>query len=216
MIRKIVGLYFSPIGGTAKVTEALVSKLAGILDDCSPDKLRRESIDLLRLKDTGLKLDDETVAVVCMPVCIGKIPLPAVRLMKNIDPNGAITVAAVSYGARTYGNALYELNHYAEDQGFKVVGAGAFSVKYNKRRGKSPDSIIDDAAIKAFGTAAAGKIRRLAGCEIEGLRIKPAPLEVSGRLPFHGISRISPGAAMAAQGLLHRVNFKHKDSEWYL
>lgn len=198
------------------MTETLAAKLAGILDECSPEKVSVECMDLLKMKDTELTLDDETVAIVGMPVCIGKIPLPAVRMMRMVDPKGAITLAAVSYGARTYGNALYELNHYAEDQGFKVIGAGAFAINYNKNKGESSGSIVDEDAIRAFGTAAAGKIKRLSGCEIEGLKIKPAPIEVDGRLPFHGISRISPKAAMTAQHILQSVGIKHRESEWYL
>ena len=37
-------------------------------------------------------------------------------------------LVSVSYGGRSYGNALFELQHYAEDAGFKVIGAGAFMV----------------------------------------------------------------------------------------
>ena len=214
MIRRVIGLYFSPVGGTAKMTEALAAKLATNLNDCSPEHIDYTCCDLLRMNDKELVLDDETIAVIGMPVYIGKVPLPAIKMLEKIRAGGAITVAAVSYGARTYGNALYELNHYAEGQGFKVIGAGAFSVKYKRRTGT--ESVVDKEAINKFGAAAARKIRRLAGSEIEGLKIKPAPLEVNGRMPVHGVSRIAPGAAAATQSLLEILNIRHKDSEWYL
>ena len=216
MIRRVVGIYFSPIGGTAKMTEALTSELAARLNECSPADIECECLDLLRMDDEEVSLDDETVAVIGMPVYVGKVPLPAVRMLKGIRPEGAITLAAVSYGAKSCGNALYELQHYAESQGFKVVGAGAFAVKYKSHRSNTGENTIDSKAVKAFGDAAAAKIRRLAGCEIEGLRVKPAPLEVDGRLPFHGVSRISVNAAAKAQIILEKISFRHRESIWYL
>lgn len=221
MIRRVVGLYFSPIGATARMTETLAKELADLLNDCSPEQVNAECHDLLGIGEDGMELDDETVAVIGLPAYVGKIPLPAVNILNRIKPQGAFTLAAVSYGARSCGNALYELNHYAEDLGFKVVGAGAFAVRYTRRSRSAadnhvPSNTIDEKAINRFGTAAASKIRRLAGCEIEGLKIKPAPLEVAGRLPFHGVSRIAPGAAAVAQGVFNLISIRHRDSEWYL
>jgi hypothetical protein len=214
MIRKVIGIYYSPVGGTARMTETLTRIIAEVLDECSPYGVESEVLDLLRLGDSReVVLDDETVAVVGMPVYVGKVPLPGVRALQKVRPQGAITVAAVSYGARTYGNALYELQHSAEDNGFKVIGAGAFCVKY---RGRSATVNIDATSLDTFGNAAAAKIKRLAGCEVESLKIKPAPLEVDGRLPVHRISRISPWAAATAQEFLERICIRRKESEWYL
>lgn len=232
MIRRVVGIHFSPVGGTARMTDRLTQQLAEMLRDCSPEPVETETYELLRLGDDTIILDEETVAVLGMPVYVGKVPIPAIKALKNINANGAVAVAAVSYGARTYGNALYELQHFAEDRGFRVVGAGAFSVRYNRRlrgRGTGSGNVHDGAdaagstmysgdvrALTEFGTAVAGKIKRLAGCEIEGLKIKPAPLEVSGRLPIHRMSRVSPKAAAIAQGMLERIAVRRRESEWFL
>ena len=218
MIRRVVGIHFSPIGGTAGMTTRLTHQLAAVLKDCSPEPITTETYELLRLGDEEIVLDEETVVVIGMPVYVGKVPLPALRALNRIKVHDALAVAAVSYGARSYGNALYELQHYAEEQGFKVVGAGAFSVKYRAHglRTVPGEYIGDEDAVDRFGVAAANKIKRLAGCEIEGLRIKPAPLEVDGRLPIHRISRISPRAAAAAQNLLERIALRHRESEWFL
>ena len=218
MIRRVVGIHFSPIGGTAGMTGRLARQLAAVLSDCSPEPVTAETYELLRLGDEEIILDDESVAVIGMPVYVGKVPLPALKALGRVRVNGSLAVAAVSYGARTYGNALYELQHYAEEQGFKVIGAGAFSVKY-KNRGLRPvpgEYSGDAEAVDNFGKAAAGKIRRLGGSEIEGLKIKPAPLEVAGRLPIHRISRISPRAAAAAQNVLEKIAVRRRDSEWFL
>ncbi len=218
MIRKVIGIHFSPIGGTARMTQMLTEQLAEILRQDSPVEIETETIELLGMQQTTVELDEDTVAVIGMPVYVGKVPLPAVRLLSRFKPNGAVALDAVSYGARTYGNALYELQHYTEDMGFKVIGAGAFSVDYNKSaRGKGMTEHAGDVeSLMSFGKAAAAKIRRLAGSEIEGLRIKPAPLEVAGQLPIHRISRVSPRAAAAAQTILERICIRHQASEWYL
>lgn len=199
---------------TKRLTEALA---AGLRED-SPVEITTQTYELLRMGPEAVELDDETIAVVGMPVYVGKVPLPAVRALEKFRPNGATAIAAVSYGARTYGNALYELQHYAEAQGFKVIGAGAFSFRYGKSGilSNTGEFAGDTAALAAFVKAAARKVRRLSGSEIEGLRIKPAPLEVAGRLPVHITSRISPRAAAAAQGLLERVCIRRRESEWYL
>ena len=200
------------------MTQMLTEQLAEILRQDSPEDITTESYELLKMGPESVKLDDETVAVIGMPVYVGKVPLPAVSLLGKFIPNGAVAIDAVSYGARTYGNALYELQHFSENMGFKVVGAGAFSVSYNKSSGRNgvTEHTGDVKSLREFGTAAAAKIRRLAGSEIEGLRIKPAPLEVAGRLPIHRISKLSPRAAAAAQDVLERICVRRKASEWYL
>ena len=206
------------MGGTAIMTDELAELIADIIRKNSSLDIISETYELIGTGNERIELDDETVAVIGMPSYVGKIPVPAISLLENIKSNGAVAVVAVSFGSRSYGNALYELRHYAEKQDFKVVGAGAFPVMYRRqgRRGDDIRFIEDSDAIELFGKAAAAKICRLAGCDIEGLKVKPAPLEVSGRLPVHLTSRILPSAAAAAQEMLDRICIWRKDSEWYL
>ena len=200
------------------MTERLAGSIGAMLEDCSPDGVRVESHDLLKEQAEGIQVDDETVVVIGMPVHVGKIPLPAAAAVRKISGAGAMTVAAVSYGGRSYGNALFELKSLLEDCGFKLVGAGAFLVSFMAARGSSRSSApaIDAVSIDDFSKAASAKITRLAGCEIEELRIKPMPVEVSGRMPVHKISRISPKAAAAAQGIIEKISFRRRQSEWFL
>ena len=218
MIRKVIGIYYSPAGGTELMTEALARKIGAILDECSPLDVSVECYDMLREESRSIAFDDETVAVIGMPVYVGKIPLPAARAMHNIDGNGAMTLAAVSYGGRKYGNALFELKRLTEECGFTAIGSGAFMVSYMAIRGsaRSTAPAIDREAILDFSKAASEKIKRLAGCEIEELRIKPMPVEVSGRMPIHKISRISPKAAAVAQGVFNKMSVLRRRSEWFL
>ena len=218
MIKRVTGLHYSPVGGAAVMTERLARSIKAMLDDCSPEDITVECHDMLREQAAGIKVDEETVVVIGMPVYVGKIPLPAAEALRKISGNGAMTIASVSYGGRSYGNALFELKSLAEDCGFRPIGAGAFLISCMARRGGSHGfaTALDGEAMTEFSKAAAAKIRRLAGCEIEELKIKPAPLEVSGKMPVHKISRISPRAAAAAQKVIERVSLLKRHSEWFL
>lgn len=201
------------------MTEMLTAEIAEKLADCSPEKIEVRTLDLLRMEGEDHSFDEETVAVIGMPVYVGKMPVPGISAIRKLSAAGSSAVLAVSYGGRTFGNALYELQHFAEEQGFRTIGAGAFAVKHKGKRGHRHHGIensIDMETIRDFGNAASAKIRRLAGSEIEGLKIKPAPVEVSGRLPIHRVSRISPAAAAVAQEILEKLSIRHRQSEWYL
>lgn len=218
MIRKVTGLYYSPAGGAAAMTERLARQIGAVLNTFSPLGVIVECHDILKEDISSFVLDDETVAVIGLPVHVGKIPLPAVHSLSGIDGKGAMAVTAVSYGGRSYGNALFELKQVAEDCGFRPVGAGAFMVSYMAARGSSRMSapLLDIEAIYDFGKAAAEKIKRLSGTEIEELRIKPMPIEVAGRMPVHKISRISPTAAAVAQSIFNKLSVMRRKSEWFL
>lgn len=217
MIKKVVGIYYSPSGGTAKMAEMLTEDIALRLREHCPDEIEVMCYDIEDSSETYV-LDKETVAVLAMPVYMGKIPLPGIKAMRNLKGSNALTLTLVSYSGRSFGNALYELKEYASDRGFEPVGAGAFAINYGAVRGSSrPGSMVLDVdALSDFGKASAAKIMRLGGCDIDGLKIKPAPLEVKGNMPKHGISRLSPRAAAIAQSLMDMITLRRQESEWFL
>lgn len=217
MIRKVVGIYYSPEGGTAKMAEMLSDDIAMRLREHCPDEIETLCCNIEDISELP-ELGPETVVLIAMPVYMGKIPLPGIKAMRNIAGESAMTLALVSYSGRSFGNALYELKEYASDRGFEPIGAGAFAISYGAVRGSArPGSLaMDTEALSDFGKASTAKIMRLGGCDIDGLRIKPAPLEVKGNMPWHGISRLSPKAAELAQGLMDMITFRRKESEWFL
>jgi len=217
MIRKVVGIYYSPEGGTAKMAEILAKDIALRLRENCPEEIESMCCDIEDASNLP-ELGAETVAVIAMPVYMGKIPLPGIKAMRDIRGYSAMTLALVSYSGRTFGNALYELKEYASDRGFEPIGAGAFAISYGAVRGSSrPGSVVMDVdALSDFGKASAAKIMRLGGCDIEGLKVKPAPLEVKGNMPRHGISRLSPKAAALAQSLVDMITLRRQESEWFL
>lgn len=216
MIKRVVGLHFSLRGGTAKITEQVVKEIAKILSSESAIEVEGICYDMLNYGASAPSFDEETIAVIGIPVNVGKIPLPVIRMLRNIDGNGAMTIAMVTYGGNSYGNALYELYSYMEENGFAVIGAGAFIAKHSKKEEKERPDFQDVIAIREFIKSASGKLLRLSGSSIEGLRIKPAPLTLAGRMPVHIISKVSPKAAATAELTLERINIKRKEPEWFL
>lgn len=200
------------------MTETLARKIGAILDDGSPLGVVIECHDMLKEQISSITFNDETLAVIGMPVYVGKIPLPAAAALRRIEGNGAMTLAIVSYGGRKYGNALFELKRLAEECGFKAIGAGAFMVSYMAVRGsaRSAAPAIDLDAVTDFSKAASQKVKRLSGCEIEELKIRPMPVEVRGKMPIHKISRISPKAAAVAQSMFNKLSVLRRSSEWFL
>ena len=218
MIRRVTGLYYSPVGGTAIMTERLTKRIGELLGADSPEDISVGCYDLLGEQASGMTIDDETIVVIGMPVYVGKLPLPAAEAMEKVRGNGAMAIAAVSYGSRSYGNALYELKTLVEGLGFRLVGAGAFLISYMALRGSSRSMApsLDLDSIKDFSDAVSGKIKRLSGTEIAEFRIEPAPVEVYGKMPVHKISRISPRAAEIAQEIFERISLGCRKSEWFL
>jgi len=217
MIKKVVGLHYSPAGGTAKMTRLLTREIAKRLTECSPHDIAVESM-YLREGEELPEINEETVVILGMPVYVGKIPLPGIKALREIEGSGAMTLALVAYSGHDYGNALYELTHFADERELSVIGAGAIAITYASLRGESfgKSAIIDTISLGEYADAAVKKIKRLGGCDIEGLKIKAAPLEVKGRLPMHRMSRISPRAAAMAQMALDRLPIGRKESEWFL
>lgn len=181
MINSLVGMYFSPAGGTAKITKRITSELAARLDDMCPDGINCSFIDLFTdLPREDIKFNDETIAVIGMPVYDGKMPLSCIRLIKKLHAADTLTVVVVTYGNSVYGNSLYELYSFAGEQGFSVISAGAFIAQhpiFSKVAKNRPDG-NDIAKMIEFSEITAKKIKRLAGSRISDMKIKPAPLEI--------------------------------------
>ena len=218
MINRVVGLHFSPFGRTAMITERIAREIAAELDTAMADDVVCESYSLLDLITESPDFGSDSIVVIGVPAHVGKIPLPAARALDELDGGGALAITLVSYGTPSYGNSLYELHSYAEDNGFKVVGAGAFIVSHRKQAGRAFDPEIKYLEeMLDFCKAVSHKLERLSGSEVDGLRIKPAPLMIEGRMPVHKVSRFSPRAAEVAEHTFERASIVIKrEPEWFL
>ena len=186
MINKVVGLYFSPSGDTARLTKKIAEEIVERMDDRCIDGLTVSFVDLLRnpmLNDCTF--DEETIVVVGMPAFNGRIPLPCVKMLQKLHGTHTMTVCVVDYGNSSYGDALYELYTFLEDQKFDVLSAGAFISQHAIFRhiAESRPDYQDIQQLKKFCELTSRKLHRFCGTMIQEMRAKPAPLAIKGSMP---------------------------------
>ena len=112
-------IYFSPTRTTQKVLSA-ISANTGIgiteqLDLTPPDTA-----------NTGIKKITTDLAIIGAPVYGGRLPLEAVKRLKQVSGNGTPAVIVAVYGNREYEDALLELKDIATEADFLPVAAAAF------------------------------------------------------------------------------------------
>ena len=145
MFQKVYAVFFSPTGNTKVLTETLAEQLAVSYD------VPCEVIDFTRLQARTVPENTERVPsgtdwtqfshqdtfspddlVVCgMPTYAGKLPnkiLPFVR--SGFAGNGAAAAALVTFGNRSFDNALAELCACLNEGGFATIGAAAFAAQH--------------------------------------------------------------------------------------
>lgn len=205
MIKKVVGIYLSSMEESIEIIEGVAEEIANKLNEECVCEIEREYYDFGDiLTNDGATFDTETVVVLGVPVVAGKIPMACLKLLKMLDGGNAMTVAVATYAGASYGRALQDLYSFAEMRGFKVVSAGAFVARhvknsiFKKVMENRPDA-RDFEQMSTFGKISGRKIRRLGGCEVELLQVKPAPLNIG---------------CCSKNAIIGRV--KRKDPEWFL
>lgn len=115
-------VFFSPRGTTRAVTEGVAAAMGG----------GAKALDLLSAPLTADVVigADETI-VVGMPVYYGRIPALCRESLAHLRGQGGPAVALAVYGNRHYDDALLELTDLLEENGFCVVGAGAFLAQHS-------------------------------------------------------------------------------------
>lgn len=112
----VYAVYFSPTGGTKKVTEAL----AGVFGTAKP-------LDLsLPEEDYGTyTFRPEDICVIGVPAFGGRVPAVALERLNKMHGGGARAVLAAVYGNRAYDDTLAELAETSVECGFIVTAAVA-------------------------------------------------------------------------------------------
>lgn len=193
MVKRVVGLYFSPYGKTAKITKMILAEIGKQLREYCVDEIPLEYHDLMTTPPRDLRgFDSETVVVVGMPVYSGRIPELCNALIRQLDGNGAYALEFVTYGNVTYGDALYELDSYLREQKFQVISAGAFITEHSMfhRIAETRPDEKDYKKIVDFSRLSAQKLKRFICTTVEEMRAKPAPLEIPGSLPTKRPARV--------------------------
>lgn len=72
------------------------------------------------------KVTSEDIVILAAPVYGGRLPIQVASAFDRLKGNNAIAIAITVYGNRDYDDALLELTDILHDNGFRIVGAGAF------------------------------------------------------------------------------------------
>ena len=126
-IQKIRAICYSATGNTARTVTTIAEELAKLLQ--VPLEIVRFTTPAERVKDYCFT--DKDLAVVGTPTYAGKMPnklLP--DFQSRLHGSGALAVGVVTFGNRSYDNALAELCAVLEADGFHTVAAGAFVAQH--------------------------------------------------------------------------------------
>ena len=122
-MNNVYGVYFSPAGKTGKIVKVITEKLA----ELSGKEIHYVPFTTPRDRETKMEFDSSDIVVLGTPTYAGRVPnkiMPFIR--DEINGNGAVGAAVVTYGNRNYDDALIELETLMKNNSFKVIGSGAF------------------------------------------------------------------------------------------
>lgn len=113
----IVGIVFSPTGGTAKVARAFAEGWQGevkTIDLADPEKDFSTCV-----------VDEDDQVLIALPSFGGRVPTIATERLSRIPGNGAACTLICVYGNRAYEDTLAEMEDTARVCGFNVIAAVA-------------------------------------------------------------------------------------------
>ena len=171
-MNKFYEIYFSPTGGTCRVSKILAAELSGCFGaDDSP-----VSLDLIEIIRDGGQMpvfESDDVCLISVPSFAGRVPLPAAEYLKNLKGNGAKSVLNVVYGNRAIDDTLLELRDVLEEAGFICAAA--------------METVAEHSMFRQFG---AGRPDEADAKELKEFAVKTAEIlqksELTGRLQVPG------------------------------
>lgn len=170
-IKKIKGAFFSPTGNVKRIIYTMVQSMGKELD------VPVEYFDFtaLSMREKTLEVDSDTLLILGTPVYAGRVPnkiLPFIQ--ENIKGNGGMVIPVVSFGNRSFDDALMELVLESENNGFRAAAAAAVVSEHafaeNLASGSPTKGEL--AEIKAFASQIALNLDEIAEKLAEGKHIK--------------------------------------------
>ena len=120
----ICSICFSPSGNTKKIIHELLQKQEEIKHISFDITLKQPRQDLVEaIHSLNVKPD---YWIIGCPVYYGRIPALVIEQIQKLNGSNIPTLALVTYGNKSYGIALNQLQKELQKQNFKVVGLGAF------------------------------------------------------------------------------------------
>ena len=112
--------YFSPTGGTKKVSDIFAAAVG-------KEVIWHDLGD----KQTPMKQPQGELIVVAAPVFAGRIPSVVREKIKTLAGEGKKAVTIAVYGNRAYEDALLEMNDILIQGGFTVIASAAFVAQHS-------------------------------------------------------------------------------------
>ena len=181
-LKGIAAVFFSPTGNTRKA----VVEIADVIARREGIAVREIEFTLPGAREEVRKFEAGELVIFGTPVYAGRIPnkiLPAVQTL--FEGNGALAVPVVTFGNRSFDNALIELRIELEQHGFHTIAGAAFVAEHvfsNKLAAGRPDE-KDLELIRRFAGDVAEKIKGLEEGPLDGMAEIPAPAAVKGIEP---------------------------------
>lgn len=173
-IKEVWVVYYSATGNTAKITKKIGETMASELDI----PLREFDFTLPKAREEKKIFEEGTLVVFGSPVYAGRIPNKMLSyVQEGFEGNGALAVPVVSYGNRSFDDALMELRNELEEHGFHTIAAAAITAVHafvDTLAAGRPDE-KDRKEIGDFAKQVADKLSTASSI--------PGPVNVPGRNP---------------------------------
>lgn len=182
MVKSVHLLYFSPTGGTKKIVKEVGRTLGYPLYD--------HDMTLPLGREGGLELAEDELLIVGVPVYAGRVPELAANYLQKVKGQQSKAIFIAVYGNRAYEDALLELKHIVENNGFKGIAAGAFvgEHSYTKQVGAGRPDEEDLERAYNFGIEVKDLLKQLKNsCLIVNL-------SVNGKAPYREKMALPPMA----------------------
>ncbi len=151
---KIYNIYFSPTGGTKKVTDIL----------CSVWEEEKQEIDLAVFGADYKRytFEKEDICIVGVPSYGGRVPKAALDALGQMNGRGARAVLAAVYGNRAYDDTLLELREALTGAGFHCTAAIAAVAEHSVMRqfGAGRPDEADRAELQGFAGSIKEKLEK--------------------------------------------------------
>lgn len=115
---KLSLMYFSPTNTTEKIIKSIAEGISA--------KYADYNITLKKNRANKISFGKEDLLILGIPVYAGRIPAVLEEYLRNISGNESRIFITAVYGNRHYDDTLLELSDIFSENGFDVVGAGAF------------------------------------------------------------------------------------------
>lgn len=195
MSDKMEVYYFSPTGGTKKVSDIFAAAVG-------KDAVWHD----LRDKQTPTEQPQGELIIVAAPVFAGRIPSVVREKIKTLAGEGKQAVTIAVYGNRAYEDALLEMNDILIQGGFMVIASAAFVAQHSivPEVGAGRPDAEDEKEIRTFAEAVKNSTSA-ENIHVPGnrpykpeMKVAAAPISLSSCTACGVCAKICPTDAIAA------------------